>query len=233
MSDIINTTTTEEATVDTIEETTVANPVEVSQSELEVPGDNMPDTWSAEIENSGEYSKNELFHKYGNSVLIHYDDRNVIDNIYGAELHLNIPLFGNIYRTNTVPDHYAIVDRGHGQKYTTPSLFNKDGTGYYLEKGLYDFKYYNDYPGFKIFNYKFVDGQIVERTVEEKADDTNFVLANIEINKCRANLTKTDYVTIKIAEGKATTEDYADILAQRDEWRAKINELQEKYNISN
>ena len=41
----------------------------------------------------------------------------------------------------------------------------------------------------------------------------------------KAQLVATDYAIIKIAEGTATTEDYADIIAQRQAWRAEINQL--------
>lgn len=34
-------------------------------------------------------------------------------------------------------------------------------------------------------------------------------------------------ITIKIAEGVATPEEYSDIIAQRQEWRNQINSLQE------
>lgn len=48
-----------------------------------------------------------------------------------------------------------------------------------------------------------------------------------EINILKQNLADTDYVIIKIAEGVATPEEYADIIAQRQEWRNQINLLQE------
>lgn len=39
-------------------------------------------------------------------------------------------------------------------------------------------------------------------------------------------LAETDYVVIKIAEGVATQEDYAEVLANRKAWRSEINELE-------
>lgn len=36
-------------------------------------------------------------------------------------------------------------------------------------------------------------------------------------------LTSTDYIAAKIAEGKATTEEYAEKIAQRQQWRDDIN----------
>lgn len=46
----------------------------------------------------------------------------------------------------------------------------------------------------------------------------------IEIYK--GKLRDTDYVIAKIAEGVATKEEYADVLANRAKWRKKINELE-------
>ena len=39
-------------------------------------------------------------------------------------------------------------------------------------------------------------------------------------------LSATDYAVIKIAEGVATQEEYADVIAQRQAWRAEINDLE-------
>lgn len=47
-----------------------------------------------------------------------------------------------------------------------------------------------------------------------------------EIDLCKHRLAQTDYVVIKIAEGAATKNEYAQILAERQELRAKINELE-------
>ena len=38
-----------------------------------------------------------------------------------------------------------------------------------------------------------------------------------------SKLTSTDYIAAKIAEGKATTEEYAEKIAQRQQWRDDIN----------
>lgn len=47
-----------------------------------------------------------------------------------------------------------------------------------------------------------------------------------QIAALKQKLAETDYAVIKIAEGAATTEDYADLIAQRQEWRAEINDLE-------
>ena len=41
-------------------------------------------------------------------------------------------------------------------------------------------------------------------------------------------LSATDYAVIKIAEGAATPEEYADVIAQRQAWREEINQLEGK-----
>lgn len=46
-----------------------------------------------------------------------------------------------------------------------------------------------------------------------------------EIAELKAYLESTDYVVIKIAEGVATSEEYAEVLAERVRARARINQL--------
>jgi len=46
-----------------------------------------------------------------------------------------------------------------------------------------------------------------------------------EVNQLKKNLADTDYCVIKIAEGVATKEEYAEVIAQRATWRERINEL--------
>ncbi|MBQ8671610.1 MAG: hypothetical protein IJ525_03710 [Alphaproteobacteria bacterium] len=46
------------------------------------------------------------------------------------------------------------------------------------------------------------------------------------INELKKLLQQTDYAIIKIAEGAATAEQYADVIAKRQGWRAEINELE-------
>lgn len=49
---------------------------------------------------------------------------------------------------------------------------------------------------------------------------------NVELSELQAYLEKTDYIAVKIAEGAATREDYAEELAKRQDARERINELQ-------
>ena len=50
--------------------------------------------------------------------------------------------------------------------------------------------------------------------------------AKMRIEVLKAQLAETDYAVIKIAEGAATAADYADLIAQRQVWRAEINNLE-------
>lgn len=49
---------------------------------------------------------------------------------------------------------------------------------------------------------------------------------NKKILELKSKLFGTDYVVIKIAEGSATADEYADVIEQRRSWRAEINILQ-------
>ena len=49
-----------------------------------------------------------------------------------------------------------------------------------------------------------------------------------EINTCKQLLTQTDYRCLKYAEGALTEEEFAPTHAQRQEWRERINELEEQ-----
>ena len=48
----------------------------------------------------------------------------------------------------------------------------------------------------------------------------------VEIQALKEKLAETDYIACKIAEGSATTEEYADIIADRQRWREEINSLE-------
>jgi hypothetical protein len=47
-----------------------------------------------------------------------------------------------------------------------------------------------------------------------------------EIRALKSLLVDTDYVGIKVGEGSATHEEYAEVLANRQAWRDRINELE-------
>ena len=62
----------------------------------------------------------------------------------------------------------------------------------------------------------------VESTLRDSVDYAS------EIELCREQLASTDYVVIKIAEGAATREEYAEVIAERRALRARIAELEQK-----
>lgn len=49
-----------------------------------------------------------------------------------------------------------------------------------------------------------------------------------EINAMKILLNQTDYKALKHADGVISDEEYAETAAQRNEWRAKINDLEEE-----
>ena len=73
----------------------------------------------------------------------------------------------------------------------------------------------------------YVRGEVVDDTaeVEKRQTEENTIR---EIINLKSQLTETDYVVIKIAEGVATEKDYADVLKNRAEWRERINEFEKE-----
>lgn len=77
--------------------------------------------------------------------------------------------------------------------------------------------------------YAVVDGKFTIKrrtpTVEEvKADEATEI--NRQIRELKQKLSDTDYKAIKYSEGWLTDEEYAEVKAQREEWRAEINRLE-------
>lgn len=107
--------------------------------------------------------------------------------------------------------NWTEIDEGEGDKY-------HHAQNNYLSVGL------TDENG--IFNYKLVDGKLMLRTAEEKTPELERVTTAQEIAELKAKLATTDYIAAKIAEGVATQEEYAEKLAERAAWRARINELE-------
>lgn len=80
------------------------------------------------------------------------------------------------------------------------------------------------------------NGYTIEE-IEPKGEERQFKIVEIpqpteeeikqaRISELKAKLSATDYVVIKIAEGEATKEEYADVLANRKAWREEIRELE-------
>lgn len=106
---------------------------------------------------------------------------------------------------------YTLIDEGDGDKYY-------HAQSHYLLNGLID--------SHGCYNYKLVDGEVAERTLGEKARELTTIQNAAKIVKLKKNLYNTDYAVIKIAEGAATVEEYAEVIAQRQAWREEINQLE-------
>lgn len=106
------------------------------------------------------------------------------------------------------------VDHGSGDKY-------HHAQGNYLEKSIIDET--------GVYNYKLVDGKVVERTDDDKSPEIAKIAALAEIAQLKSNLSSLDYISSKIADGAATREEYAAELDQKAAWRARINELEALY----
>lgn|SRR5574344_256978 len=81
------------------------------------------------------------------------------------------------------------------------------------------------------FGQKIVDGKLVAKTIDEEFSDGTIdkeQYYGLKISDLRAKLEDTDYISIKIAEGAATKEEYASKLTDRAEWRKQISELQDE-----
>ncbi len=71
------------------------------------------------------------------------------------------------------------------------------------------------------------------KLVEDKINGIGFYVLEktpqlIEIETLKQQLADTDYQAIKYAEGQISEEEYAPIKEQRQAWRDKINELENK-----
>lgn len=152
--------------------------------------------------------------------------------------------------TESVPTFEDTMDYGYSVYVKTndagviteinSSAFISDTTGWtYIDKGEGDRYHhaqgnYFDLPimdEMGIYNYKLVDGKPELRTEEDKSPETARINAYTEISSLKQKLADTDYIAAKIAEGAATKEEYADKLAERESWRTRINELQDKYGL--
>lgn len=75
-----------------------------------------------------------------------------------------------------------------------------------------------------ITKFAYTDEDYETVQVYERIPDAELIQRRIE--ELKQYLTDTDYVVIKIAEGVATTEEYTDVITNRQAWRAEINQLQ-------
>ena len=73
----------------------------------------------------------------------------------------------------------------------------------------------------------FADGTDMEAvSAVINAHDANTPQPTIRIAELKKLLAETDYAVIKVAEGAATAEEYAGVIARRQIWRSEINSLE-------
>lgn len=89
----------------------------------------------------------------------------------------------------------------------------------------YDEEYKKLQDGYQIIEVEPLDGERRFEVVENPKPTPEELKAQ-EIAEFKAYLAATDYVVIKIAEGAATKEEYAEVIAEREKARMKINELE-------
>ncbi len=123
---------------------------------------------------------------------------------------------GNITAVNSSAfladtEGWTEIDEGGGDKY-------HHAQNNYFDKPLADER--------GLYNYKLADGVVTESTSGDKASDIKRISAKMEISEFKCKLAATDYVAAKIAEGAATAEEYKDVIAKRQQWRRRINELE-------
>ena len=70
--------------------------------------------------------------------------------------------------------------------------------------------------------FDYIPEEIPQESAEEKQAREN----RLKIAEYKHNLAATDYIAIKIAEGAATADEYAEELAHRRYWRSEINRLE-------
>lgn len=112
-------------------------------------------------------------------------------------------------------DEWLLIDEGAGDRYNLcQSHYFPDGL--YTDDGL--------------CRYKWTGDEAVERSEEEleteRAQQEQVAYPARRVAELKALLAESDYAVIKIAEGAAAAEDYADLITQRQAWRAEINSLE-------
>jgi hypothetical protein len=79
-------------------------------------------------------------------------------------------------------------------------------------------------PVDNVNKFAYADDDYEEVQIYERIPDD--ILKQKRIDELKRMLSDTDYVVLKIAEGVATPEEYADVIANRKEWRKEINTLE-------
>lgn len=131
----------------------------------------------------------------------------------GVELQDYDAAKGYLVETEILIQHHeaveAVAEQGH---YETTAVY---------ENGGRDVEWVVDVPGVEAR-----DAWDEYETVMQFVPYTPEQLAELRIGELKRQLKATDYVVIKIAEGAATFDEYAEVIAQRVAWRQEINDLE-------
>ena len=73
------------------------------------------------------------------------------------------------------------------------------------------------------------EGETRKFQIKEVPEPSDEEKAQMEYASLCSKLSATDYVVIKMAEGSATADEYAEQLANRKAWRARVQELERSY----
>lgn len=84
-------------------------------------------------------------------------------------------------------------------------------------------------PVDNVTKFAYADDDYEKVWIYERIPDE--ILTERRIDDLKRKLTDTDYVIIKIAEGAATAEEYADVIASRKAWREEINALEAQKGV--
>lgn len=68
----------------------------------------------------------------------------------------------------------------------------------------------------------------VEAIPQKTPQELELERLRAQLSDAQGNLSRTDYVAAKIAEGAATREEYSAVLANRQTWRTEVNTLEAK-----
>lgn len=93
--------------------------------------------------------------------------------------------------------------------------------------------YYQIFNEDGTYKYKIENWELIERTEEDREEELYSSNINTQIAILKENLTKTDYIAMKYAEGWISEKEYVEVKTQRQEWRDKINQLEiEQANLN-
>ena len=83
-------------------------------------------------------------------------------------------------------------------------------------------------PNAPVFAWRYSAEEAHELTTraEQIKAAREFLFPTTRLGQLKKMLSDTDYVAAKIAEGAATKEEYADMIAKREVWREEIREIE-------